>query len=358
VPGSVAETIGLAVIGAGRIAAGYHLPALAAVQGARLVAVADLAPGRAADVAGRFGFAHAYDDYRRVLDRADVDAVCLFTQYEAHREVILAAAAAGKHVFTQKPLAGSAAEGSELVAAARRAGVRLVTSFMHNYFPETRLTRRLLDEGAIGDLVFLRQRNATHNSYERAVELRGATWDIGPHGIGMIHHLTGSRIVRVQAMMDAFAKPAAVREARDGRAIDTLAVMNYTLADGRLVSHEVQWTAEAGTLAWCSELFGTRGGILLRPHAGDGPVALSRREAVPSGDAPPGVRRAPGAGAWEFPAVEPEQPRGLYHHQLFVDDVRFDRHESAAPEDGLATLRVLEAAYRSAAEGSAVDVAH
>jgi predicted dehydrogenase len=348
------EQIGIAVVGAGRIARNYHLPALAAVQGARRVAVADVVPAAAKDAAERFGFAEHTADYRRVLDRPDVDAVFLFTQYEARQEVIRAAAAAGKHVFTQKPLAGAAAEGEEIVRAVQRAGIRLVTSFMHNYFPETRLVKSLLAEGAIGPLLYLRQRNATHNSYERALELRGATWDIGPHGIGMIQHLTGARIARVQAMMDVFASPAERRQYRGGRAVDTLAVMNYTLADGRLVNHEVQWLSEAGTLAWNTELFGERGGILLRPHTGQGLVAVSRRASERRADSPAGARAA---GTWEWPAVEPEHPRGLFHHQLFVDDVRFDRRESATAEDGLATLRVLEAAYRSAGSGRVEDVA-
>ena len=352
---SVARRIGIAVVGAGRIAAGYHLPALRTLTGVRLVGVVDIDETRAQEVAGRFGYEHAFTDYRRVLERSDVDAVCLFTQYEARREVVVACAQAGKHVFTQKPLAGTVQEGEEMVAAARKGGIRLVTSFMHNYFPETRLTRRLLDDGAIGSLVFMRQRNATRNSYERALELRGATWDIGPHGIGMIHHLTGARIVRVQAMMDAFNKPAELRDVRGGRAVDVLAVMNYTLSDGGLVAHEVQWTSEAGTLAWSSELFGDQGGILLRPHTGRGLVAISRRDRAAKGDAPGAAR---GAGGWEYPDVEREEPRGRYHHQLFVDDVRFDRYESATAEDGLATLKVLEAAYRSAEDGQPVDVRH
>jgi myo-inositol 2-dehydrogenase/D-chiro-inositol 1-dehydrogenase len=342
---SATPDVGIAVVGAGRIAANYHLPALSAAEGARLVAVADIDEARAQEVASQFGYEHAFADYRRVLDRKDVDAICLFTQYEARAEVVAACAAAGKHVFTQKPLAGTVKEGEAMVAAANKARIRLVTSFMHNYFPETRLTKQLLDDGAIGSLVFMRQRNATRNSYERALELRGATWDIGPHGIGMIHHLTGTRITRVQAMMDATNKPAEKRDIRGGRAVDTLAVMNYTLSDGRLVAHEVQWTSEAGTLAWSSELFGETGGILLRPHTAEGPVALSKKT---------GSRER----AWEYPTVEPETPRGLFHHQLFIDDLRYDRHQSATAEDGLATLRVLEAAYRSAETGLPVNITH
>ena len=340
-----AREVGIAVVGVGRIAAGYHLPALAACQGARFVAVVDIDEGRAQEVASRFGYEHAFTDYRRVLERKDVDAICLFTQYEARREVVVACAEAGKHVFTQKPLAGTAKEGEEMVAAAKKRGTRLVTSFMHNYFPETRLTKQLLDEGAIGKLAFMRQRNATRNSYERALELRGATWDIGPHGIGMIHHLTGARITRVQAMMDVFNKPPTQRDVRSGRAVDTLAAMNYTLDDGRLVSHEVQWTSEAGTLAWSTELFGDQGGILLRPHTGEGLVALSKKSASRE-------------RAWEYPAIEKDEPRGRFHHQLFIDDLRLNRYESATAEDGLATLRVLEAAYRSAETGQLVEIAH
>ncbi|HET7767472.1 MAG TPA: Gfo/Idh/MocA family oxidoreductase [Chloroflexota bacterium] len=343
------ETIGIGVIGAGKIAEAYHLPAIAATQGARLVAVADVVAERATEMAAKFGFAGAYGDWRRVIDRSDVDAVLLLTQYEARRQVVPAAAEAGKHVFTQKPLAGSVAEGEELAAVVRRAGVRLVTSFMHNYFPETRVTKRLLDEGDIGPIQFVRQRNAIRQTYARALELRGATWDIGPHGVGMIHHLTGSRIARVQAMMTgatAADSPAERLDVRDGRSIDTLAVMNYTLADGRVVAHEVHWTSAGGTNSWLTELFGSRGVLLLRPHVTEGTVAVSRRSE--SG------RRSE---KWDYPPVEPEAPRGLFHHQLFVDDVRFDRQESASIEDGLATLRVIEAAYRSAETGLAMDIA-
>ena len=342
---SAARDVGIAVVGVGRIAAGYHLPALSACEGVRLVAVVDIDEGRAHEVAGKFGYEHAFTEYRRVLERKDVDAVCLFTQYEARPEVVAACAQVGKHVFTQKPLAGTVAEGEAMVAAAKAGSIRLVTSFMHNYFPETRLTKQLLDEGAIGRLVFMRQRNATRNSYERALELRGATWDIGPHGIGMIHHLTGARITRVQAMMDPFTRPAEERDVRGGRAVDVLAAMNYTLSDGRLVSHEVQWTSEAGTLAWSTELFGDQGGLLLRPHTGEGLVALSKG----------GGRRE---RTWEYPPVEAEAPRGLFHHQLFIDDLRFNRHESATADDGLATLKVLEAAYRSAETGQPIDITH
>ncbi|HET7767470.1 MAG TPA: hypothetical protein VFN74_01770, partial [Chloroflexota bacterium] len=61
---------------------------------------------------------------------------------------------------------------------------------------------------------------------------------------------------------------------------------------------------------------------------------------------------------WEYPPVETEAPRGLYHHQLFIDDLRFNRHESATAEDGLATLKVLAAAYRSAETGQPIDITH
>jgi predicted dehydrogenase len=87
---------------------------------------------------------------------------------------------------------------------------------------------------------------------------------------------------------------------------------------------------------------------MLRPHVSSAPVALSQRAAR--------GERGGRAGDWQFPAVEPETPRGLHQHQLFIDDVRFDRHESASLEDGLSTLRVIEAAYRSAESGAAVDL--
>jgi len=337
--------VGIGVIGAGGIARNYHLPAFQRVDGARLIAVCDIDEQSAREAASRFAIPHWTTDFRALLRRSDIEAVAVFTTYHPKREIILAAVEAGKHVFTQKPLAGSVAVGEELVAAAERANVRLVTSFMHRYQPESRAARALLEAGAIGSLDFVRHRNATRKTFDRAVTWAGGVLDIGPHGIDLLRYLTGRSITKVQALTDAYSAQAAgdlprpeVDAVVPGRPVETLAVCNYEFDNGLLASHEIQWTTRAGVPQFSSEYYGQTGTLLLRAPLAPGPLA----------------HRTASDAAWAFPDLPTEPTRGVYHHQLFVDDVRNDTRHSASARDGLATLRVLEAIYVSARDGVTV----
>ncbi|WP_166844468.1 Gfo/Idh/MocA family protein [Isoptericola sp. BMS4] len=337
------DTVGIGVVGAGKIARNYHLPALARATGARLVAVADVDEDAARGVAAEFDVPRVHRSHESLLASPDVDAVVVLTTYHPKKQIIADAIDAGTHVFTQKPLAGSVADAEELVTLAERRGVRFVPSFMHNYFPETRLARELLTQGRIGDVVGYRQRNATRNKVAGAVRLGGATWDIGPHGVAMIEHLLGERILAVQCRMDGFGaggdRPATGPR---GWPVDLVAAMNYTTESGVVVSHEVQWTSQGGVPPWRTELYGTHGAISVRADHAPSLLALALSDP-----------EAPEPGAWQYLEV-PDEPKGLFHHQRFVDDVRLDEHQSATGADGLAALRVVDAAYRSAETGETV----
>jgi predicted dehydrogenase len=146
------------LIGAGTIALSAHLPAIARLKGqVELVAIADVRRDVAERAAARFGADAAYEDYRELLDRKDLDLVDICTPEFLHAEQTIAAAAAGKHVLCEKPMAASVAEADAMLDACRRAGVRLMIAHSRRFTPRYRRIREAIDRGEIGEVRFVRE---------------------------------------------------------------------------------------------------------------------------------------------------------------------------------------------------------
>ena len=129
----VMKKIRFGVIGCGSIANEYHLPALQRVENAQLVWACDLIEERAQKAKEDFGFEKYTLDYHDIFKDESIDAVCIFTKIEMHATLCIEAAAAGKHIFSQKPFAYNIEEGRKIIRAVEAAGVRLTPSFMHSY---------------------------------------------------------------------------------------------------------------------------------------------------------------------------------------------------------------------------------
>ena len=129
------------------------LPAIVASPGARLVAVASR---RADSGGGRFGAERAYRAYADLLDDPDVEAVYIPLPNSLHREWVERAAAAGKHVLCEKPLAVSAADAKAMATACGAAGVRLMEAYMTPFHPRARAIDALVASGRLGALRFAR----------------------------------------------------------------------------------------------------------------------------------------------------------------------------------------------------------
>jgi len=122
----------------------------------RLVAVADVNERLASRLAERYTYARVEPDWRSLVEAPDVDLVvtCLPPSY--NREVVLGAAAAGKHVVSEKPLATDADTGAELLAACRRAGVFHGLGAAYRWTPALRAIRELIDGGELGEIRSIR----------------------------------------------------------------------------------------------------------------------------------------------------------------------------------------------------------
>lgn len=126
-----------------------QIPAFAAHPRTRVVAVASATPGKAANVAAEFGIPHAFDDWRDLI-QVDLDLVSITPQPATHREMALAAAAAGRHILCEKPMAVHAGEAAEMLSAATRAGVVHGIDFELRFNPNRRKIKTLVDDGFIG----------------------------------------------------------------------------------------------------------------------------------------------------------------------------------------------------------------
>lgn len=335
-----------AVIGCGSIANGYHLPALSAIDEAQFVVACDIDEQRAHQTAQDFG-AEAYcTDHQEVVARDDIDLVCVFTKIGSHADLAIAAVRSRKQVFIQKPFARSISEGMRMVEAARASGVEIVPSFMHRYFDECLYAAELIREGRIGTVEFMRMRNGTMNARETAPSYGGALMDIGAHGIDLIRAVTGQEIVRASARLGHAGErsadegvPSHERERRVLLGGEVNAWMHYELSSGAFVSHEVQWSQRAGTWRFQAEVYGTEGTIFLRvPRTGADLAFVSTADLE---------QREKKSAEWVVPTL-PERPMGQAHHEALIRSILAGEGSAQTAEDGMAVLKVCEAARRAA----------
>jgi predicted dehydrogenase len=179
--------IGFGIIGAGGIATTAHIPSLAEISGAQLLAVATRSIETARAAAALVEGTAAYDDNQLVIDHPGVEAVIVSMPPKWHAEWAIKAAQAGKHVLCEKPMACSLAECDAMIAACQKAGVQLMVAEMKRFNPGFRKAKELLDQGVIGDIFLARY----HNSYFEPHTREGWWTDAAISGGGeMMNELT------------------------------------------------------------------------------------------------------------------------------------------------------------------------
>jgi len=178
-----------AVIGCGNMGE-YHLSALRAMPEIQLVAVCDKAPELLNRRAAQFEVPHRYTDLRVMLEEIKLDVVVIATQARQHHEAVLACAAAKvKGVLCEKPMAIDLVECDEMIEACCQSGTQLAINHQLHCSPSTKLARRMVNNGDIGELILVRGLNkgrrkagnelihqATHTADRMACFGGKATW--------------------------------------------------------------------------------------------------------------------------------------------------------------------------------------
>jgi predicted dehydrogenase len=263
-----APPLRVGLVGCGNVALNDHVPGyLARPDLYRVVAVADPTEDRRTTVAGALGLPQldAHADVATLLARPDLDLVDVATPQHVRRPVIAAALASGRHVLSEKPLATVPADAAALVDAARAHAV--VLAVMHNYLfmPEVAAVRRLVAEGAIGDVevvivnylgVLDLPGNASYAPrWRHDLEISGGGVLVDMlHAVYVAESLLGRPVERVSGWAHA---------RQPGAAVEDIALCRLE-ADGCAALVNVGWGHGPGGI----EVSGSRGRIAVRYRDG------------------------------------------------------------------------------------------
>ena len=175
-----------------------------ALPAARVTGLCDVVAEQVARFAGQHPGARGTTDYAELLGRDDVDAVVLATPPSRHHAMALAALRAGKHVWVEKPLALSTAQGGELVEAARQAARVLFVDETFLYDPLVREMKRIVDQGGLGEVC--------HLSFERLGMGRikrdsNVWWNSAPHDLSILLYLVPRRVLHAHLHEHCYLQP-------------------------------------------------------------------------------------------------------------------------------------------------------
>jgi len=249
----------------------HHTKLLQALDGARVVACADPNLEAARELAKANDVPDALEDYRRILDRADVDAVFVCTPTFTHREIVVAAAEAGKEIFCEKPIALTVADAEAMLEACERGGVGLMIGFVRRFDNHWGKVSELIQAGAVGRPVVWRQCNA--GSCPRSPWYMFKDKGAGPLMDGAVHTYDFARSIYGDA---AAVWADMTRLRRDRTAWDTgTAAIRFASGDDLVLSWS--WGLPAGV----------SGGSILDVLGPDGVLLFSAPpEQLPAGHSP------------------------------------------------------------------------
>lgn len=223
------------LIGAGRMGKVFAHTLAFNVAEVDLVALADADEKTAAEVAGRFLVKDHYTDYRKLLERKDIDGVVITTPTATHAEVIKAAASAGKQIFTEKPLGDSLKACDEAIKAVADAGVQMQVGFMRRFDPAYRMAKQKIDEGLIGTPVMFksisRDPRRTSLEFAKRENSGGLILDMGVHDFDLARWLMGSEVESVYSIGGTLVYPELKEVGDIDNAIITLKMTNETIGE-------------------------------------------------------------------------------------------------------------------------------
>jgi predicted dehydrogenase len=322
------------VIGCGDIAQRMGIPAILQAARSELVAVADTNAARAAEVGARFGARRSYSSVEGLLRDKEVNAVYIAVPPAAHHDLTVQCASAGKHVLCEKPMAATAAECADMIQTCAARRVQLAVAYYRRFYPKVEKIQGLLQAGRIGQVVFARIQftmwynpsnpaDAKEWRTQRAAGGGGCLVDLGSHRLDILTALLG----------DANRVSASLGTTACDYAVEDCAYVLAEFSDGARAFANFHWNTQARTDEL--EIYGTEGRIVATPLDGAGLH----------------LHTTAGEESWELPRNE------LTHLPVVENMVRSLNGEEplrVPGEEAIKASRIIDAAYRSARDGSAV----
>ena len=329
--------LGYAIVGLGGYGLGRIIPQFRNCQHSRLVALVSGDAAKAKKVAQEYDVPergiYSYNDFDRIRDNPDIDIVYICLPVFMHAEYTIRAAQAGKHVMCEKPMAVSALECEQMIAACRKADRKLMIGYRSRFEPHNVEAIRLARAGAIGKIRYFRSEHGfvagDANSWrmKKAQSGGGSLMDIGIYALQAARYTTGEEPLAV------FAKETTDRSDPRFREVEDMIDFQLEFPSGAIGSCMSMYSANRNQFV----LMGEKGRIELEPA-----TAYS------------GQRMWVGAERSDKTEVKP--PPGPYANQWvgqldhMAQCVLQNREPLVPGEEGLRDLRIIEAVYRSARE--------
>jgi predicted dehydrogenase len=197
---------------------------------AEVVAICDSDERELKKVGRRYPGVRQEKDFERVLSDGEVDAILIATPVATHYPLARRALEAGKHVFVEKPLAGSVETAVDLIRLADEKGLLLMPGHTFLYSPPVNLIREQIRSGAIGTTYFISMSRVNLGLHQKDVSV---VWDLGPHDFSILCHWLDERPVAVSAI----GRSCVIADRPD------VAFINLEYASGTIAHIELSWLA-------------------------------------------------------------------------------------------------------------------
>jgi myo-inositol 2-dehydrogenase / D-chiro-inositol 1-dehydrogenase len=335
----MANKLRLGIIGAGRIGRVHAETIQFRIPNAEVIAISDVRIEAARQAAADFGIAGVHEDYHEILNNPAVQGVVICSSTDTHSRIIEEAAAAGKHIFCEKPVDLTLAKIDSALEAVKKAGVKFQVGFNRRYDPNFKRIADLVREGRIGEpqLVRITSRDPGPPPAEYVKVSGGMFLDMTIHDFDMARFVIGDEVEEVYAVGRNLIDPA-IKAAGD---VDT-AVVTLKYKNGAIATIDNSRKAAYG-YDQRLEVFGSKGAL------------------VASNDQPTRTQ------IWDNEAQKADLPLHFFLQRYtesyvgelkeFVDCVQGDRQPSCSGKDGLMAVVLGMAALRSHQENRPVKLA-
>jgi predicted dehydrogenase len=332
----MSEALRVGVVGAGAVLQVAHLPVLKKLKSVQVTALCDADLPKARALGSRYGIPSVYDDIQELLADEPLDALLVCTPNHLHEPHIMAGLSAGLHVLCEKPLALTAASAQRLIRAAERSGKVLMVGMNHRYRPDAQLLRSFVQGGELGELdsiraawYMARPARAPLGWRQRREESGGGVmFDLGLTMVDLALWIAGNP---VPARVSASLAPSG----RGERTVDQSGSAFVVMESGLSIYVDVTWRHIGEGEYFGAGVRGSKGAASMNPLKVWKEMHGTVHDVSPTGA---GQREAAYAASF----------RAQWAHFLAAA-----RGDAAPPsmQDQVAVLRIVEAIYRSAAEG-------
>jgi len=334
------ESVRAAVVGLG-----YWGPNLVRnmqeLPGAEIAYVCDSNPELLETLTRRYPAVTGTTQFADILEDPTVDAVVIATPVGTHFNLASAALRAGKHVFVEKPLAGSSGDASALIELASERDLVLMPGHTFLYSPPVRAIKELIDAGDLGEIYFISTSRVNLGLHQTDVSV---VWDLGPHDFSILRYLLGESPTHVTALSRGCILPG----------MPDVAFINLEFPSNTVAHVELSWLAPSKLRR--TTIVGSRAMVLYDDTSNEPVRIFDAGVELPNPESFGEYRLSYRTGPIVSPPISAAEPLGL-ELEDFLHAIRTGAEPRSSAQLGLEVVRMIEAVDSSLVRRQRVDVA-